>query len=83
MKSFSYVYSVMRETLNPLTMNITALYEVLPFTFNYGEPIFHLFRVFRTQYEAYQYANEFKWVEVETIILEEVINEHLNTINPL
>jgi hypothetical protein len=39
--------------------------------------------VFRTQYEAYHYASEFKWVEIETIILDEVINEHINTINPL
>jgi hypothetical protein len=62
-------------------MNITAFYEVLPFTFNYGEPIFNLLRVFSTQYEAYQYASEFKWVEIETIILDEVINEHINTIN--
>jgi hypothetical protein len=64
-------------------MNITTIYEVLPFTFNYGEPILNLLRVFRTQYEAYQYASEFKWVEIETIILDEVINEHINTINPL
>jgi hypothetical protein len=64
-------------------MKNEVIYEVLPFTFNYGEPIFHLFRVFRTQYEAYRYANEFKWVEIETIMLDEVINEHLNTINPL
>jgi hypothetical protein len=71
------------QPLNPSNMNITAIYEVLPFTFNYGEPIFHLLRVFRTQYEAYQYASEFKWVEIETIILDEVINEHINTINPL
>ena len=73
----------MREILlTPKDMNITAIYEVLPFTFNYGEPIFNLLRVFHTQYEAYRYANEFKWVEIETIILDEVINEHLNTINP-
>jgi hypothetical protein len=39
--------------------------------------------VFFTQHEAYQYASEFKWVEIETIILDEVINEHINTINPL
>jgi hypothetical protein len=82
MESFSYVYRVVRVQLKPLNMNITAFYEVLPFTFNYGEPIFNLLRVFSTQYEAYQYASEFKWVEIETIILDEVINEHINTINP-
>jgi hypothetical protein len=64
-------------------MKNEVIYEVLPFTFNYGDPIFNLLRVFRTQYEAYRYANEFKWVEIETIILDEVINEHLNTIHPL
>jgi hypothetical protein len=64
-------------------MKNEVIYEVLPFTFNYGDPIFNLLRVFRTQYEAYRYANEFKWVEIETIILDEVINEHLNIINPL
>ena len=67
---------------NPLyDMKNEVIYEVLPFTFNYGEPIFNLLRVFSTQYEAYQYASEFKWVEIETIILDEVINEHINTIN--
>jgi hypothetical protein len=64
-------------------MKNEVIYEVLPFTFNYGDPIFNLLRVFRTQYEAYRYANEFKWVEIQTIMLDEVINEHLNTINPL
>ena len=67
----------------PKNMKNEVIYEVLPFTFNYGDPIFNLLRVFRTQYEAYRYANEFKWVEIQTIMLDEVINEHLNTINPL
>jgi len=71
------------QPLNPLNMNVTRIYEVLPFTYNYGKPIFELLSVFFTQHEAYQYAREFKWVEIETIILDEVINEHINTINPL
>jgi len=64
-------------------MKNEVIYEVLPFTFNYGDPIFSMFRVFGTQYEAYQYANEFKWVEIQTVILDEIINEHINTINPI
>lgn len=43
-----------------------AIYEVLPFTFNYSESIGELYQVFFNENEAYQYANQFKWVEITT-----------------
>jgi hypothetical protein len=43
-----------------------TMYEVLPFTSNYGEPIQPLFCVFFNESEAYEYANQFRWVEIQT-----------------
>jgi hypothetical protein len=43
-----------------------TMYEVLPFTSNYGEPIQPLLCVFFNESEAYEYANQFRWVEIQT-----------------
>jgi hypothetical protein len=43
------------------------LYEVLPFTANYQTPIHEGYRVFEDESQAYEYANQFKFVEITTI----------------
>ena len=45
------------------------LYEVLPFTANYAQPISEGYRVFEDEAQAYEYANQFKFVEITTIPL--------------
>lgn len=48
---------------------MTTIYVVLPYTTNYKSTLTSAILTFTSQEEAYDYASEFKFVEVITTIL--------------
>lgn len=58
---FSYIYYVIK------TMrDMKNVYVVIPFTTNYGLPLFSQLKCFSSHEKAVQYADEFKYVEMTT-----------------
>ena len=61
----SYVCKVMREILlTPKDMK--TIFLVLPYTNGYTAPLTSKIMTFMVQEEAYDYAHQFKWVEIIT-----------------